>query len=157
MSDPYVVRPLAFDQVLQAYPLVAIFDPSLTQEQWAKYAGALISDETDDEHHSIVTVQSSQSDIYGLSVYWLRPDLRRGQILEIENFAVVDIVGNRTAAKVLLEALQDIALCLDCSCISVSLLNPQMRKWLREPKNPAIDLFRATGFRGEQLRLRKCF
>ncbi|MDH3596121.1 MAG: hypothetical protein OEU09_07500 [Rhodospirillales bacterium] len=157
MSDPYVVRPLAADQVPQAYPLVAIFDPKLTQEQWSKYAGTLISEHADRERHSIITVQSSQGDIYGLSVYWLRPDLREGRILEIENFAVVDLVGNRTAARVLLEALQDVALQLDCSCISISLLNPQMRKWLREPKNPAMDLFRASGFRGEQLRLRKCF
>jgi hypothetical protein len=157
MSDPYVVRALAPDQIPQAYPLVAIVEPTLTAEQWSDYAGALISEKAEREHHSIITVQSSQDYIYGLSVYWLRPDLRRGQILEIENFAVVDIVGNRTVARVLLEALQDVALRLDCSCISISLLNPQMRKWLREPKNPAMDLFRASGFRGEQLRLRKCF
>jgi hypothetical protein len=157
MSDPYVVRALAPDRILQAYPLVAIFDPNLTPEQWADYAGALVSETADREHHSIITVQSGRGDIYGLSVYWLRPDLRQGRLLEIENFAVVDIVGNRTVARVLLEALEDVALCLDCSCISISLLNPQMRNWLREPKNPAMDLFRATGFRGEQLRLRKCF
>jgi hypothetical protein len=157
MSDPYVVRPLAADQISQAYPLVAIFDPSLTQDQWADYASALISEKGEGEHHSIITVQSAQDYIYGLSVYWLRPDLRQGKILEIENFAVVDITGNRTAAKALLQALQRVALRLGCSCISISLLNPQMRKWLREPKNPAMDLFRASGFRGEQLRLRKCF
>lgn len=157
MSDPYVVRPLAAEQIAQAYPLVAIFEPSLTQDQWADYAGALISEKAEGENHSIITVQSGQDYIYGLSVYWLRPDLRQGKILEIENFAVVDITGNRTAAKALLEALQKVALRLGCSCISISLLNPQMRKWLREPKNPAMDVFRAAGFRGEQLRLRKCF
>ncbi len=159
MSDPYLVRPLAPEQIPQAYPLVAIFDPNLTKEQWADYAGALVSEkcEGEGEHHSIITVQSTQDYIYGLSVYWLRPDLRQGKILEIENFAVVDITGNRTAAKTLLRALQDVALRLDCSCISISLLNPRMRKWLREPKNPAMDLFRAAGFRGEQMRLRKCF
>ena len=157
MSDPYVVRPLAPDQIPQAYPLVSIFDPKLTQEQWSKYAGALISEHADHERHSIITVQSSQDYIYGLSVYWLRPDLREGQILEIENFAVVDLIGNRAAARVLLEALQDVAVQLDCGCVSISLLNPQMRKWLREPKNPAMDLFRSSGFRGEPLRLRKCF
>ena len=157
MSDPYVVRPLAPEQISQAYPLVAIFDPKLTKEQWADYAVALVSDKGRNEHHSIITVQSTQDYIYGLSVYWLRPDLREGKILEIENFAVVDITGNLAAAKTLLQALQDVAMDLDCSCITLSLLNPQMRKWLREPKNPAMDLFRAAGFRGEQLRLRKCF
>ena len=157
MSDPYVVRPLGPEQISQAYPLVAIFDPNLTKEQWADYAAALVSGQGEGEHHSIITVQSSQDYIYGLSVYWLRPDLREGKILEIENFAVVDITGNQLAARMLLEALQGMAFDLGCSCITLSLLNPQMRKWLREPKNPAIDLFRAAGFRGEQLRLRKCF
>ena len=55
------------------------------------------------------------------------------------------------------EALEDLARRFECSCVSLSLLNPQMRKWLREPRNPAMDVFRAAGFRGEQLRLRKCF
>ena len=157
MSDPYVVRPLAPEQIPKAYPLVAIFDPQLTKEQWADYAAALVGEKGEGEHHSIITVQSTQDDIYGLSVYWLRPDLREGKILEIENFAVIDITGNRAAAKTLLQALQEVALDLGCSCVALSLLNPQMRKWLREPKNPAMDLFRAAGFRGEQLRLRKCF
>lgn len=157
MSDPYVVRPLAPDQIAQAYPLVSIFDPELTQEQWSDYAKALITQPSGADHHSIITVQDTQRYIYGLSVYWLRPDLREGWVLDIENFAVVDITGHRNAAKVLLRALEDLARRLNGSCVSISLLNPRMRKWLREPNNPAMDLFRAAGFRGEQLRLRKCF
>ena len=70
---------------------------------------------------------------------------------------MVDIAGNRKPAILLLRALEELAGRLGCSCISISLLNAQMRKWLRDPRNPAIDIFRAAGFRGEQLRLRKCF
>ncbi len=157
MTDTYLVRPLEVDQIAQAYPLVSIFDPRLTKEQWMDYAGALIDRAGNGEDRSIITVQSIQKAIYGLSVYWARPDLHRGRILEIENFAVVDIAGNRKAAVLLLRALEDMAQRLDCSCVSISLLNAQMRKWLRDPRNPAIDIFRAAGFRGEQLRLRKCF
>lgn len=157
MSDPYVVRLLEPAQVLQAYPLITIFEPKVTRDQWSNYANTLIAQQATREHHSIITVQSPDRYIYGLSVYWLRPDLREGRVFEIENFAVVDMIGNSNAAKVLLLALEDIARRLACSCISISLLKPEMRKWLREPNNPAMDLFRAAGFRGEQLRLRKCF
>jgi hypothetical protein len=157
MTNTYLVRPLGIDQIAQAYPLILIFDPQLIQEQWSDYARALITQAGEGADHSIITVQSTQKAIYGLSVYWLRPDLRRGRILEIENFAVVDIAGNRKAAVLLLQALEDLARRSNCSCVSVSLLNPTMRKWLRDPRNPAIDVFRAAGFRGEQLRLRKCF
>jgi hypothetical protein len=157
MTNTYLVRPLGVDQIAQAYPLVSIFDPQLTKDQWLDYAGTLIARSGNGEDRSIITVQSIQMAIYGLSVYWTRPDLHRGRILEIENFAVVDITGNRKAAVVLLRALEDLARRSGCSCVSISLLNARMRKWLRDPRNPAIDVFRAAGFRGEQLRLRKCF
>jgi hypothetical protein len=32
-----------------------------------------------------------------------------------------------------------------------------MRKWLRRSSGPHPDIFVAAGFRGEPLRLRKCF
>jgi hypothetical protein len=157
MTNTYLVRPLGVDQIAQAYPLVSIFDPQLTKDQWLDYAGTLIAGAGDGEDRSITTVQSIQKAIYGLSVHWARPDLHRGRILEIENFAVVDITGNRKAAVVLLRALEDLARRSGCSCVSISLLNARMRKWLRDPRNPAMDVFRAAGFGGEQLRLRKCF
>ncbi len=157
MAGSYLVKPLGEEQIAQAYPLVSFFEPALTQEQWSDYAHALITHTGAGKDHSIITVQSTQGAIYGLSVYWTRPDLRQVRILEIENFAVVDIIGNRKAALVLLRALEDLARRAECNCVTISLLNPQMRKWLREPNNPTMDVFRAAGFRGEQLRLRKCF
>ncbi len=39
----------------------------------------------------------------------------------------------------------------------ISLLNPMMRKYLRDQREATADLFKATGFRGDRLRLRKCF
>ena len=61
------------------------------------------------------------------------------------------------AARTLLGALEKLARRRNCSCISINLLNPHMRRWLREPLRPAVDLFRAAGYRGEPMRLRKCF
>ena len=157
MTETYLIRPLGADQIAQAYPLLSIFDPRLTKDQWLDYAGKLIEWTGSAEERRIITVQSIQKAISGLSVQWVRPDLHRGRILQIENFAVIDIAGNRKAAVLLLRALDDLARRLGCHCVSISLLNAQMRKWLRDPGNPAMDVFRSAGFRGDQLRLRKCF
>ncbi len=157
MTETYLIRPLGADQIAQAYPLLSIFDPRLTKDQWLDYAGKLIERMGSAEERRIITVQSIQKAIYGLSIQWVRPDLQRGRILQIENFAVIDIAGNRKAAVLLLRALDDLARRLGCHCVSISLLNAQMRKWLRDPGNPAMDVFRSAGFRGDQLRLRKCF
>ncbi len=63
----------------------------------------------------------------------------------------------RRAARVLLEGLEDFARRRDCNCIVISLLNPAMRKYLRDQREATADLFKAIGFHGDQLRMRKCF
>lgn len=157
MLGAYLVKPLAHDQVLQAFPLVSLLDVELSPEQWTGYAGALTEPGRGAGSHQILTVQSGQGHIYGLSAYGLKPDLRRNRVLEIENFAVVDLTGTRRVAGVLIAGLEKLAREQDCSCMVVSLLNPFMRRWLRDPHHPAVEFFRSSGFQGEHLRLRKCF
>ncbi len=157
MSEAYQVKPLLVDQIPQAYPVISILDPGLSPQQWCDYASFLLTHPGGSDGRNILTVQNALAHIFGLSIHWVKPDLRQGRILEIENFAVVDIIGNRAPARILLQALEDIARERACGCVSISLLNPHMRKWLRDKKTPAMDVFRAAGFRGEQLRLRKCF
>jgi hypothetical protein len=127
MAGSYLVRPLARDQVSLAYPLVSMFDVALTMEQWLAYAHALTEASDNPEGHRIVSVQSAQGHIYGVSAYWLKPDLRRDRILEIENFAVVDVAGTQRAARTLLDGLEELARDQNCNCIVISLLNPSMR------------------------------
>ena len=134
-----------------------MFDVALTMEQWLAYAHALTESSDDPEGRRIVSVQSGQGHIYGVSAYWLKPDLRRGRILEIENFAVVDVTGTRRAARALLEGLEGLARDRACNCIVVSLLNPAMRRYLLGKRETTADPFKATGFPGDHMRLRKCF
>lgn len=157
MSGDLLVRPLATDQIPLAYPLLSVCDPELTFEQWTSYAGSLVKGTNGKDGHRILTVQSSKSTIYGLSVYCLRPDLWRGSVLEIENFAVLDLVRGRTTAGILLEALEELGRECGCSCVSVQLINPKLRRWLRGSNGATNDLFSAAGFRSSRLRLRKCF
>ncbi len=193
MTGAYLVRPLAYGQIPQAFPLVSMLDMALTMEQWQDYASAMIQS-TDDrngqrpdicmasglkaggpvaggpgaggmeapltgphEGHRMLSVQSGQGHIYGVSAYWLKPDLRRERVMEIENFAVVDVTGTRRAARVLLDGLEALAREQGCSCIVISLLNPMIRRRLRDEQEATVDLFKATGFQGDYMRLRKCF
>ena len=173
MTGAYLVRPLAYGQIPQAFPLVSLLDVALTMGQWQDYAGALIertgcnSDAQVAGGHEasggfpgrqrMLSVQSEQGHIYGISAYWLKPDLRRERVMEIENFAVIDVTGTRRAARVLLDGLEALARALDCSCIVVSLLNPMIRRRLRDEQEATADLFKATGFQGDYMRMRKCF
>ncbi len=176
MTGAYLVRPLAYGQIPQAFPLVSMLDTALTMAQWQDYAGAMIPPPGDRngrqtdvsragvsvpggprEGRHMLSIQSEQGHIYGVSAYWLKPDLRRERVMEIENFAVVDVIGTRRAARVLLDGLEALARERDCSCIVVGLLNPMIRRRLRDEQKTTVDLFKATGFQGDDMRLRKCF
>ncbi len=177
MTGAYLVRPLAYGQIPQAFPLVSMLDMALTMGQWQDYAGAMIQPPGGTnghregagvaagtevlvgphEGHHMLSVQSGQGHIYGVSAYWLKPDLRRERVMEIENFAVIDVTGTRRAARVLLDGLEALAREQNCSCIVIGLLNPMIRRRLRDEQEATVDLFKATGFQGDFMRLRKCF
>ncbi len=157
MSDCFVVKPLTPERIPQAFALVSIFDDRLSQDAWCEYAAAVVEKSGNGADRGIMTVQSEEGYIYGLSVHHLKQELRRGRVLEIENFAIANLIGAKTAAGLLLESLESIARAQQCGCMSLKLLNPKMRRSVRRSNEPHPDIFQATGFRSEPLRLRKCF
>lgn len=156
MSDNYTIRPLTPERIDEAFPVVAILDPGITPDEWCGYAETLLEPSDSRHGNGIITVQDPQGNIIGFSVYRIRPDLKRGRILDIENFAVVNLIGPQHAASALLKALEDLARDTQCECLSISLLNPKSRKALREPGNRPSDLFKGAGFQADLARLRKC-
>ncbi len=157
MSGRFIVKPLTPERIPQAFALVAIFEERLSQDAWCEYAAAIVEKADSGVGRGIMTVQSEEGCIYGLSVHHIKQELSRGRVLEIENFAVADLIGAKTAAALLLESLESAARAQQCRCMSLRLLSPAMRKWLRRSSGPRPDIFQAAGFRGEPLRLRKCF
>jgi hypothetical protein len=157
MPGYFVVKPLNPDGIPQAFALVSIFDDRLSKDAWCEYAAAVVEKAENGAGRGIMTVQSEEGCIYGLSVHHIKQELSRGRVLEIENFAVADLIGAKTAAALLLESLESIARAQQCRCMSLRLLNPKMRRTFRRSNGPGADLFEAAGFRSEPLRLRKCF
>jgi hypothetical protein len=81
MSDYFVVKPLNPHGIPQAFVLVSIFDKGLSQDTWCEYAAAVVGKSGNGADRGIMTVQSEEGCIYGLSVHHLKNELRRGRIL----------------------------------------------------------------------------
>ena len=89
--------------------------------------------------------------------FHIRPDLHRGRVLVIENFAVVSLIGVQQAAAALLAAMEQLAREQGCACLAISLLNRKDRKSPNRRHNPTGQLFKGAGFRLDMARLSKCF
>ena len=155
MPSPYIARPLSSGQIAQAFPLLAVLDPELTLERWSDYAAAFVEPPDDAEPRRIMTVQNAQGYIHGLASCRRRCDLRYGCVLEVENFVSLDLTGNKVAANALLKVIEALAREWGCQHISLSLLDPRMRRHLRTPHRQATSLFDLAGYHEEPFRLGK--
>ena len=63
MTNTYLVRPLGVDQIAQAYPLVSIFDPELTKDQWLDYAGKLIAGAGSGDDEEVLALQQQRAQL----------------------------------------------------------------------------------------------
>lgn len=152
----YNARPLSRERIPEAFPVVAILDDRITAQQWSSYAGAVVA-ANGQGGHGIMTLQDPQSHIIGLSVYHVRPDLHRGHVLVIENFAVASLIGAQQAAGALLAAMEQLARDQGCACLAISLLNRTERRSPNHRRNQTSQLFKGAGFRLDMARLSKCF
>jgi len=151
------VQPLTAERIPEAFPLVASLDQDITAQQWSDYASAFVAPSGQGEGCGIMTLQDPQRHIVGLSVYSIRPDLHRGRLLVIENFAVVSLIKVQQAASTLLAAMEDLARERGCACLSVSLLDRRIRRSPNHPRSQAGRIFTGAGFRLDLARLGKCF
>ncbi len=152
----YNARPLSRKRIPEAFPVVAFLDDRITAQQWSAYASALIA-ANGQGRHGIMTLQDPQSHIIGLSVYHIRPDLHRGRVLVVENFAVVSLIGAQQATAALLAAMEQLARDRGCACLAISLLNNQERRSPNRRRTQTGRLFQGAGFRLDVARLSKCF
>jgi hypothetical protein len=153
----YNVRPLSQERIPEAFPVVAFLDERVTPQQWSDYASTVVAANGQGGSHGIMTLQDRQSHIIGLSVYHIRPDLQRGRVLVIENFAVVTLIGAQQAASTLLAAMEELARDRNCACLAISLLDSKARRSPNHHRSQTGQLFKGAGFRLDVARLSKCF
>lgn len=114
MSERFVSKLLELDQIDQAYALVCTALPTLDLVAWRRYASDLIAG--DAPPSGIMTVQHCDY-IHGLFGYRVLPHLTDARLLSAENFMAARMFGTRHAEIALAEALDHLAVTLNCSAI----------------------------------------
>ena len=149
MSDRYLAKPLVERQVDQAFPVVQAIQPGTSIEAWRAFARRLIAEP---ERGGVMTVQAAGY-IYGLFSYRVEPSLQYGDVLVVENFAVLDLFSPAAAASALVKAMDELAKRRGCGAIHTGLpsgdrLTPDYRRWM-------IGRFRDLGHHLESITLCK--
>ena len=157
MVAPFILRPLRAERITEAFGLIAIIDPSITPENWARYASAYVVSEERDSPRGILAIRNGLDVIFGLSAYQIRNDIRRGRILELENLAVVDPLGSSLTGSKFFEALEGFARDNLCHCVVVSFLHPSIHKRFRMIARSTNGSIGPLNYRSEPIRVRKCF
>lgn len=114
MPERFVPKLLESDQIDQAYALVRAALPALNLVAWRRYASDLIAGVAPPS--GIMTVQHCDY-IHGLFGYRVLPHLTDARLLSVENFLAAQMFGTHHAETALAEALDDLAMALNCSAI----------------------------------------
>lgn len=98
--------PLGPEGIDQAYPIVQTQLPVLTLQEWRHYAHGLVV--AANPARGVMTAQHGGY-IRGLFCHWMDRSLLHGDLLVVDNFAVMDLFGPVGAAQTLIEAMEAMA------------------------------------------------
>lgn len=98
--------PLGPEGIDQAYPIVHTQLPALTLDEWRLYARDLII--ASNPVRGVMTAQHGGY-IRGLFCHWSDRSPLHGDLLVVDNFAVMDLFGPAGAAETLIEAMEILA------------------------------------------------
>ncbi len=113
-------QPLTPERIAQAFPLIQTAFPSVSLEDWQKFAAPLASAQGQAEG-GIVTVVSEQGYIVGVSCYRVAQDLQHGAVLMADPFLILDLFDQMPVVRALADAVETIAQKWRCTAIHTSL------------------------------------
>ncbi len=129
-------------QIDQAFPIVQSLMPRLGIDDWRSFAATLCRQPAGQA--GIMTVQS-QGYIHGLFSYAVERHLVHHRVLRVDNIVVLDLFTPGTIAEALLQALDQLAVDLDCRGIQAML--PDGPQFGGEYRNWLEARFRSHGHR----------
>lgn len=112
--------PLGPDAIDQAYPIVHTQYPDISLESWRRYALGLMTDGS--PARGVMTAQHGGY-IRGLFCHWPDHSLRHGELLMVDNFAVMDMFDATGAVNALIDAMESMAERFRCCAIHTMLPN----------------------------------
>jgi len=139
LPDALVLRPLARNQIGQAFALVRQELPDATERRWAAFAASRTGAASAGSGRGIMTLQSQAGYILGLFVYDVRDELHEGRTLHVTSVAVAQLIGRRTLARQLADGMAATARLHGCMMVDVEL--PES-----DPHGDLATLFREQGF-----------
>lgn len=131
MTSEYFTKHLTAEKVVQAYPLARDILGCASVEDWTAFATPLIKAESEDNpqqgpQQGIVVVERNRY-IRGMFSYLVRQALNGNRVLDVQNFAVLEMTGEDRLTDELIEGVESIAekLCCDTWFITV----PKKSRW----------------------------
>ncbi len=137
-------KPLAPEQIDQAFPLVRLLAPTLSLEHWRRYARAMMQPPTATGGcGGIIVLADAAGYLFGLFSYVSRLDLLHGPTLQVDDLVVPHLVECGQATQVLEREMRDIARRFDCRGIRVRLARPS------EPEGNVARFLGTSGYQAE--------
>jgi hypothetical protein len=128
------VRPtsLAGSSMAEALPLVQVTWRGVDPQSWRHYLG-FIAQRAQECRAGALELRDGADYLNGLAVYERERDLQHGHVLTVHLFTALDLVNSTAPARVLLDAVIDLAKDLDCSGVQIRLYDeqPALRTRLR--------------------------
>jgi hypothetical protein len=116
MQDLFNAAPLPPAQARLAYPLVRMFDPSVSLEAWLAHARRIARRKP--EHGGMIAVRDSREILHAVFTYSVDRDFRRGACLRVTDLIVGRLPGALVNGAVL-GAAHDLAGELGCRTILI--------------------------------------
>lgn len=129
MSSEYIARPLAENQVLQAFPLIQALDKRLTAQAWRRFAEYTLADANGGGHGHVMTLQTVSGYIHALFVYWVREDLCDGRRMDVDHVVTFELPGQVKALRAALRVIEQMARELDCTMVNVCIPRQSLPSW----------------------------
>lgn len=142
MKKAYRIGPLAADRIEQVYPLAREIAEDLTPEDWCDYARAVIEVPPESAWPRGIVVAALDGYVRGMFTYQVEPDLRPRRILELRNFAALQVVRRKSLADALMDAADELARTHDCGGVHAHI--PAKSAW-------ALSYFEDHGHKVETL------
>ena len=146
MKSEYTIKHLAANRIVQAYPLARDILGCDALEDWTAFAAPLTKPATDDHPEQSIIVIERNDYIRGMFSYLVRQGLNGNRVLDVQNFAVLEMTGGGKLTEELIMGAERIARNLRCE--SLFLTVPKKSNWTirkLEDRGHAVEGFCFSG------------
>lgn len=123
MNTLYRVEPLQGQKLVQAYSIVQTIRPSIDYTEWQQHVGELCGGDTSTTPGcGIMGLLGPQDYIYGFYTYRAHRALGFGRTLDVNDFCIAVLAGERAAKMQMLASAEELARLHRCRALDISFL-----------------------------------